>query len=219
MGAPGSAAIEVRTAALDLACDDVASKLEGITRDLEVGLVVYNAAYAPLGSFLDRPLDDSLRALDVNCRGPVVFAHVLGSAMARRGRGGLVLMSSLAGMQGTASIATYSATKSFNRVFGEALWWELREHGVCVIASCAGAIRTPGFEKAATSTAPGTLSADEVAERTLAALGRGPTVVPGALNTVAAFVMGRLLPKRLAIRLMASTTRKVVPAPSRPPPG
>lgn len=203
--------VEVRTAVVDLGGQGLEAALREATRGLEVGLGVYNAAYSPIGPFLDRPLGDALRAVDVNCRGPVVFAHVLGGAMAARGRGGLVLMSSLAGLQGTASIATYSATKAFATTLGEALWQELRGRGIDVVAPCAGAILTPGFEKASRRAAPGTLPPEEVARRSLAALGRGPTVVPGAVNRVAAFVMGRLLPRRAAIGIMARTTANVVP--------
>jgi short-subunit dehydrogenase len=205
--------LEIRPHPMDLSRPDLEQALAPAIAGLEVGLGVYNAAFAPLGAFLDKPLADALRAVDVNCRAPVTFAHALCGLMAARGRGGLVLMSSLAGLQGTASLAAYSATKSFNRCLAEALWKELAPRGVDVLASCAGAILTPGFEKASQHPAPGTLPAAEVAERTLRALGRGPTFVPGALNGVAAFVMGRLLPRKLAIGIMASTTASVVPPP------
>lgn len=125
-------------------------------------------------------------------------------------------MSSMAGLQGTAGLATYSASKAFNVTLGEALWQELRGQGVDVLASCAGAILTPAFQKAASRPAPGTLPPEEVARRSLAALGRGPTVVPGGINRLASLVMGRLLPRRAAVRLMAATTAKVVPAPGGP---
>jgi hypothetical protein len=57
--------------------------------------------------------------------------------------------------------------------------------------------------------APGTLDADRVAERTLDALGRGPIVVPGAVNRLAGVLMGWLLPRRAAIRIMAGTTKRL----------
>lgn len=208
--------VEVRTLPLDLAAADLADRLAAAVAGLEVGLGVYNAAFSPIGNFLDLPLARQLEAVDVNCRGPVVFGHVLGGPMARRRRGGLLLMSSMAGLQGTAGLATYSASKAFNVTLGEALWQELRGQGVDVLASCAGAILTPAFQKAASRPAPGTLPPEEVARRSLAALGRGPTVVPGGINRLASLVMGRLLPRRAAVRLMAATTAKVVPAPGGP---
>ena len=86
---------------------------------------MFNAAHAPRGGFLDLTLGDQLRSVDVNCRGPLTMAHVLGRRMAARGRGGFVLMSSLTAFQGSPFIATYGATKAFNLVLGEGLWFEL----------------------------------------------------------------------------------------------
>lgn len=199
--------VEVRTAACDLARPDLAAALTELTAGLDVGLAVYNAAFAPVGDALDRPLDDLLRAVDVNVRGPLVFARTLAPGLVARGRGGVVLMSSMAGFQGSPRIATYAATKAFNIVLGEGLWAELAPRGVDALVSCAGAIRTPGYAKSAKGDAPGTLDADAVAEQTLDALGRGPLVVPGATNRLARFVLGRVLPRRAAVAVMARSTK------------
>ncbi|MEZ4317838.1 MAG: SDR family NAD(P)-dependent oxidoreductase [Myxococcota bacterium] len=202
-----AAKVEVRIAVLDLATPELPERLAELVDGLEVELGVYNAAYAPVGGFLERTLADLLQAIDVNVRGPLVFAHTLAPAMVARKRGGLVIVSSLAGFQGAPRLATYAATKAFGRVLGEGLWSELRGEGVHVLVSAAGAIRTPGYHGAATGDAPGTLDPAEVAERTLAQLGHGPTIVPGFVNRLAQLVMGRLLPKRAAIAIMAANTK------------
>src|ERR1700722_6945171 len=188
--------IEIRAEACDLARSDLASALDSMTRDVDVGLAIYNAAYAPIGNLLDHSPSDLLRVIDVNVRGPLLFARTLAPAMVQRARGGIVLMSSMAGFQGSPRIATYAASKAFNIVLGEGLWSELAPHGVAVLASCAGAIRTPGYEKSARGDAPGTLEAAVVATRTLDALGHGPTVVPGLVNRFARFLLGHVLPRR-----------------------
>jgi short-subunit dehydrogenase len=69
----------VQSVALDLARPDAVSLLRERTRDLEVGLVVYNAALSPIGPFLERDLDEPLRALDLNCRTPLVLVHEFGA--------------------------------------------------------------------------------------------------------------------------------------------
>jgi short-subunit dehydrogenase len=199
--------VEVRAHACDLASPDLPAMLETLTADIEVGLGVYNAAYAPVGEFVAGPMDDLLRVVDVNVRGPLIVARTLAPTMVARGRGGIVLMSSLAGLQGASRIAAYAASKAFNIVLAESLWSELRPHGVDVVVACAGAIRTPGFAKTAGRDAPGTLDAAVVAEAALDALGRGPVVVPGAVNRLARFAMGRLLPRRAAIGIMGRSTK------------
>ena len=54
---------------------------------------------------------------------------------------------------------------------------------------------------------PGLMSPDEAARRTLDGLDRGPRLVPGLINRMAAQLMARLLPRRTAIRLIARSTR------------
>ncbi len=200
--------IEVRTLVCDLAHVDLASAIESATSDLDIGLVVYNAAYVPVGELVARPLDELLRVVDVNVRGPLIFARNFAPKLIARGQGGIVLMSSLAGLQGSPRIAAYAGSKAFNLIFAESLWGELRPHGVDVLVSCAGAIRTPGYAKTAQGDAPGSLDASAVAERTLDALGRGPVMAPGAVNRVARFVLSRLLPRRAAIEIMARSTKE-----------
>jgi len=200
--------VEIDAHAVDLADPTLPALLERIGAEREVGVGIYNAAYSPIGDFAARPLEDLLRVIDVNVRGPVTFARTLAPPMVERGRGGLVLVSSLAGLQGSPRIATYAASKAFNTVLAEGLWGELRPSGVDVLACCAGAGRTPGYTASAatTSEAPGTLDPAVVAERTLAALGRGPRVVPGGVNKLASLLVGRWLPRRTAVSIIAKNT-------------
>jgi len=199
--------VEVRALAIDLARGEFPDALAQAARGREIGVAVYNAAFSPVGAFVEVDPADLLRVVDVNVRGPVAFVRALAPAMVARGRGAVVLVSSLAGLQGAPRIATYAASKAFATILAEGLFGELRSQGVDVVASCAGAIRTPGYAARARRDAPGTLDPAEVAEQTLAALGSGPRVVPGWVNRVAALLTGRLLPRRAAIRLMASNTR------------
>jgi hypothetical protein len=50
---------------------------------------------------------------------------------------------------------------------------------------------------------------DPVVVQALDALGRGPSVVPGAINKLASFAFGRLLPRRTSIRIMGRATRRL----------
>jgi short-subunit dehydrogenase len=198
--------VDVRTVTFDLARPELVETLREATRGIEVGLGIYNASYSVIDRFLDRPLEDALRVIEVNCAGPLRLVHALAPAMVARGRGGVVLMASIAGFQGVPRIAAYSASKAFNTVLGEALWYELRQQGVDVLVSCAGAIRTPNYLKTTDKEAPGTMDASDVAARTLDALGRGPTFVPGATNKIARLVLGRILSRRAAVGVMGKNT-------------
>ena len=197
--------VEVRTVACDLADATFVTQLHDAIADVEVGVGVYNAAYSFVAPLFERPIEDALRVVDVNVRGPLLFSHSVVPPMIARGRGALVLMSSLAGFQGSPKLAAYAASKAFTTILGESLWGELRPKGVDVVASCAGAIRTPGYATALQKEAPGTLDPADVVETTLAALGRGPVVVPGGVNKIAAFVMRRFFPRTSAIAIMGKS--------------
>ena len=198
--------VEVVTAAVDLSAPDVVAQVKPLLEGREVGVYVHNAAFAPLGLFLERPVDDALRGLDVSCRAPVLLTHLLGQAMAARGRGAIVLMSSLTAFQGTPFLSLYGATKAFNLTLAEGLNAELRERGVDVIACCAGATRTPGYLRTAPRPAPGELAPEQVVEETLGRLGTRAVVVPGRFNRFARLLLG-LLPRAMAVRVLGGQTR------------
>jgi short-subunit dehydrogenase len=203
--------IRTITVAADLSTVDGVAEVIAAAADHEVGLVVANAAYSPIGSFLRLELAQSYRALDLNCRAPLQFAHRFLPPMVERGRGGFIVMSSMAGLQGSPPITVYAATKAFGAVLAEGLWAELRGTGVDVVACVAGAVATPNLAGAKARRAPGTLSPQRVVATALRGLGRGPRVVPGATMRVSAVVMSRLLPRRTAIGLISRASRDLAP--------
>jgi len=204
--------VDVTTFAVDLADFE---KTKTFLADFKhpINILVYNAAFAPIGLFENTSEDHLSLAAAVNVRTPLLLAKYLcGSsetpgAMIQNKRGGIVLMSSLAGGQGSPKLAAYAATKAFNAVLAEGLWKELKPHGIDVIACCAGAILTPGYKTAEkVKPAPGTMTANDVAEQTLNALGKGPIVIPGIVNKIGRFLLTRLLTKKAAIGIMSSNT-------------
>jgi len=198
--------IDVIPIALDMA-DHNKVKETVTSLDVLIGLFIYNAAYAPLGLFENQSEEQILLAGSVNIRTPLILTKLLSESMIKQKRGGIVLMSSLAGAQGSPNLAVYAATKSFNTTLAEGLWKEMKPHGVDVLACCAGAILTPGYQQAEkTRQAPGTMPADEVAKRTLNALGKGPVIIPGVINKTGRFILTRLLGRKAAINIMSKNT-------------
>src|SRR5262249_44271838 len=104
--------VATRALVVDLAASTMLESIAAASADVDVGLLVYNAAPSVVGRFLDVSLADKLATIDVNCRGPLVLADHFGRQMAKRGRGGILLVSSLAGFQGQAMVGTYAATKA-----------------------------------------------------------------------------------------------------------
>ncbi len=177
---------------------------------VNIGLLVYNAAFAPIGYFKEINEEDLEKIVDVNIKTPLLLSKLVSTKMIEQGRGGIVLMSSLAGSQGSPKISTYAASKAFNTVLAEGIWDELKENGIDVLACVAGAIRTPGYENVKNvKDAPGTLDPFQIATDTLNALGNGPTIVPGFTNKMARFFMGRLFSRKMAISIMNNNTKNL----------
>ena len=198
--------IDVISIAADMADYENVKKLIS-TLKVSIGLLVYNAAFAPIGLFENTSEDYLALAAAVNVKAPLLLTKLLSASMIQQKRGGIVLMSSLAGAQGSSNLAAYAATKSFNAILAEGLWKELKPHGIDVLACCAGAILTPGYQQAEkTKPALGTLEANEVAEQTLNALGRGPIIIPGVINKIGRFILTRLLSRKAAIDIMSKNT-------------
>jgi short-subunit dehydrogenase len=209
--------VRVRTLAADASTTEGIAAITGIQED--VGLLVCNAALAPIAPFLELTLEQLDAMIDLNCRSAAHLAHAFGTRLVKRGHGGIVLLSSMASNQGSALVAHYAATKAYLRVLAEGLWAELRPHGVDVLASCPGPVRTPTFERSGARRArlvPAPMDSRDVARETLAALGRRPVVIPGRWNRLAA-TGAALLPRRRAVTLSSARTRAMYPTESHRP--
>lgn len=205
--------VEVKVQPLDLGSADVVSGMAAVTERLDVGLLIYNAAYSPIGAFLDHEVEEHLKTIAINVHGPLRLSHYFGRRLAKRGKGGIILMSSISGFQGTAMIANYAATKAYNTNLAEGLWRELGRHGVDVLGCLAGATLTPSYE-AATDRIPThglakPMPPDDVTEQALRDLGQRPIGVSGGLNRFASGLLNRFFSRRQAIQLISKETERL----------
>lgn len=176
--------VEVEALALDLLAPDALAQLRAVTDGREVGLLVYNAGANSYGhDFVSGDLEQMRGVLDLNVTRQLELTHHYGGLMRERGRGGLLLVGSLAGYVGQPDMAVYAASKSFARIFAEGLWLELQPHGVDVLHLVLGVTRTPAMERAGLRFDLPGLQVDEpddVVEAGLAHLASGPVfVMPG----------------------------------------
>lgn len=192
--------------------DAVQQILEGLN-GREISLLVYNAAESYIGPFIRNSLENHSQAVRVNMVTPLNLIHLFGEKMLTKGKGAIILMTSLAGFQGSGNISVYAATKAFNRVLGESLWYEWNNSGVDVITCCAGSTATPGFNNThpekASFFAPRVQAPEEVADDCFNMLGRQPSYITGIENRIASFIMQKILPRKMAIKIMGDNIRKM----------
>ncbi|MDP5181897.1 SDR family NAD(P)-dependent oxidoreductase [Blastococcus sp. BMG 814] len=182
--------VTVRTLELDLLDPGAVKAIREATDDVEVGLLIFNAGANSYGhEFVTGELDRIQGVIDLNITAQLALTHHFGALMRERGRGGIVLVGSLAGYMGTADMSIYSAVKAFSRVFAEGLWLELREHGVHVLELVLGVTRTPAMERAGLDfSIPGLNVAEpeDVAREGLEQLPHGPVWIAGGNEAAAA---------------------------------
>jgi len=205
--------VDSRIIVLDLAASDAVEQIAENTKDIEIGLLVYNAAFSAIGPFVERPLEDHLKEINTNAFTPLKLIYLFAGKMLARGRGGMVLMSSLSAFQGSAYISTYAATKAFNIVLAEGLWEEWRERGVDVLVCVSGAVKTPNYVASKPKQTGGlgdmTIDPDQVVREAMNALRKQPYVIPGRINRISSFIMRHLLPRKAAIQIMGQVLRRM----------
>ncbi len=194
--------IDVMICAADLceraAVDEVIEK----ARALDVGLLIANAGFGTSGPFVQGDLETERDLLAVNCEAVLALTHTFARRLSSRGRGGIVMMSSVVGFQGAPMAANYAASKAYVQSLAEALSHELADSGVDVLASAPGPVAT-GFADRAGMQMGASLSPEVVAQSTLAALGKRTTVRPGWLSRLLAWSL-QTVPRWGRIRIMGA---------------
>jgi uncharacterized protein len=205
--------VQVQCLPCDLAAPTAAMEIFAALQGREIGLLVYNAAIPFIGRFEDDPIAHHNQIAQANMVTPMNLLHLFGEEMLKKGKGAMVVMASLAGFQGSGFLAAYAASKAFNRVLAESLWYEWKDRGVDVIACCAGATATPNFvntkpEKTSLF-APKVQSPEAVVAECFRKLGKRPSFISGTGNKIASFFMQKVMSRKMAIKVMGDTTRKM----------
>jgi len=179
-------------------------------RGLVVDWLVNNAGFGSVGAVADVPVERQLAQVRLNVEVLVELTARCLPAMVARRRGVVVNIASLAAFTPSPYMATYAATKAFVLSFTEALVAELRGTGVTALCVCPGLTRTEFQERAAVDVSAlprfAWMSADDVAEQTVRAVGRDTVLVNGLLNSVMASSL-RFVPRALVARLMDAFLR------------
>ena len=107
-----------------------------------VDRLVHNAAIAIRDFALDTTYEVDRKLMDVNYFGPVVLTKALLPHLLERGRGHLVVVSSLSGKYGVPRTAAYAASKHALHGFFETLRSEIAHRGIRITVLVPGIIKT-----------------------------------------------------------------------------
>lgn len=183
--------------------DAVAARLADDNRPVE--WLVNNAGSSVPVGFADSSVDDEQAMLDLLVTAPMRLTHAALPGMLRRGRGRVLIVSSVAGFLPG---GTYSAAKAWATTFAEGLSGQVRSRGVHVTALCPGFTHTEFHQRAGldVSGVPEPLwqDADAVAEAGLRGCAEGQAVVvPGPVYKALRGAI-RFTPRALQRKVMSS---------------
>jgi uncharacterized protein len=213
--------VETRTLAIDLASADAAAQIARATADIEIGFLVYCAGADPnFEPFLANSIETAESMVHRNCTVPMQLCHHFAQPMVDRGRGGIVIFGSGAGLAGGPNMVAYGASKAFDMVFAEALWSELHDKGIDVIGLILGKTNTPALRRLehergvldSEDDAPSdAMSVDDVVREAFENLDNGPTVMAGDMMRFAAQALGSLT-RNEAVNLVTQAQASVMPS-------
>jgi short-subunit dehydrogenase len=189
---------------------DVGTKVAAATEGLEVGLIVYNAGTTGASTyFLNTEYEESLKLIKLDCIGVIALVEHFGQAMRERGRGGIVIVGSMACLAGSATLTMYSAVKAFELNFAEGLWAELRPYQVDVCYTPLGMTYTPAFQRLGFDYDPAVhMLPEDAAREIIANIGNGPVYPVGEVAQAAASGVWTV-DRRALVEMMSTGTEEL----------
>ena len=206
------AGVRVETVVADL------SRLEDTDRLLDRALeqplyaAILNAGVTHFGHHHELPFEDFQKLLHTNVTSVVrMTSRLLPHLEARNEGGGLLIVSSMAGISPVPYQTAYSATKAFLVHYGCCLWHELQGKNVSITTYAPGGIVTEMTAGEKFNKLRGwLLPVDDAAREGIDALRKRKYLhIGGRIYRLGAALM-RMVPRRLAVSQVAGTYRKAV---------
>ncbi len=204
--------IEVTPIVADLGKPEDIEMINRETEGHDIGLFIGSAGFGTSGNFINSYIKNELNMIDVNCRALAMQAYEFARRFKQRGRGGIILLSSILAFQGVPRSANYSATKAYVQSLAEGLYTELKPHHIDVLAAAPGPVKT-GFADRSNMNMSMAQSANAVAKATLNALGKKRTMLPGWLSKLLGYSLAtapRWLRTKILTFVMGDMTKHQV---------
>jgi short-subunit dehydrogenase len=202
--------VDARVLILDLSAPDFLQTIIDATQTLDLGLVIHSAAVSIIGDYLELPIEQHRKLVDVNVRSTMEMAYYFCSQFKAQKRGGLILLSSASALQGSALVQHYAASKAYILTLAEGLWYEMRPYGVDVLGLMPGSTDTPAIHIGDPDLGQAyIMQPAEVALEALEKLGRQPSLISGSRNRWSFFLLTRILSRKRGIEIVGDRLMKM----------
>lgn len=202
--------IDVYTLATDLSSDSGVQDILDVVKSnsLIVNYLVNNAGFGDYGAFIKRSIEKYREMVHLNILSLTELSYYFGKEMVKRGKGRILNVASMAGLQPDPNFAVYGATKSYVISLTEAIHKEFENSGVTVSVLSPGATESNFMERAdmgnAKLYASGVMSSVDVAREGYNGMMKGKLhVIPGSKNKILGFFSGIMPPGKLRLSVAA----------------
>jgi short-subunit dehydrogenase len=194
---------------VDLCESDATTVIMQKVEETGCRLLIYNAAFSLIKPFIKLSGKELERFIAVNLASQIKLVHQFARYLTTNNHsGGILLMSSLAGLIGMQLVSTYSASKAFAWNLCEGLYYELKPYNIDVMACIAGTTETPTYLKSNPKYGflkPALMKPETVVEAALGKIGKRALFIPGFSNQVSYFILTRLMPRKMASSIANKT--------------
>jgi short-subunit dehydrogenase len=202
--------VDVYTVAADLSSHEGTHTIYQAvnSNNLIVNYLVNNAGFGDYGAFIDRSIEKYKEMIQLNIVSLTELSYHFGKEMVKRGKGRILNVASMAGLQPDPNFAVYGATKAYVISLSEAIHKELENTGVTVTVFSPGATASNFMERAdmnnAKLYASGVMTSLEVAKAGFNGMMKGKLhVIPGFKNKILGFFSGIMPPGKLRLSVAA----------------
>jgi short-subunit dehydrogenase len=202
--------IDVFTVTADLSSNEgIQTVYDAVnTNKLIVSYLVNNAGFGDYGAFIDRRMEKYKEMIQLNIVSLTELSYHFGKEMVKRGKGRILNVASMAGLQPDPNFAVYGATKAYVISISEAIHKEFENTGVSVTVLSPGATASNFMERAdmnnAKLYASGVMASLDVAMEGYNGMMKGKLhVIPGFKNKILGFFSGIMPPGKLRLSVAA----------------
>jgi short-subunit dehydrogenase len=186
----------------DLSDAEAVRNLAIILAEYQIDTLINNAGFGIYDRFQESTLEEEIALVNLSVIAPLILSHELVKIMRLSPNSLIINIGSLAGWLGA---STYSAAKSWTKVFSEALSFDLRNSDVKVCCVAPGYLATNFHESAGNSisTIPQRFVSDprDIARKSLLKARKGKLIyVPTFTYSLIALVL-QMLPRPIIRRL------------------
>jgi short-subunit dehydrogenase len=195
--------VSVCVIAKDLAKSRAPEEIHGELekKKISVDILVNNAGVAAYGLFSETDLKKDMQMMQLNMVALTHLTKIFVKDMARKKRGKILNVSSLAALQPGPLMAVYYASKAYVLSFSEALENELKDTGITVTTLLPGPTKTEGFQFEKSFLDYFSADPEKVAKAAYNGLMQNKTIViPGFRHKVLA-LGSKIVPRKIATRL------------------